>query len=73
LGQPVTDANGLIGKYDFTLSWVFNGHESAALSASFSGPRLSEAVQEQLGLKLEQKKAPVNIFVIDHVERPSVN
>jgi uncharacterized protein (TIGR03435 family) len=71
--HPVIDATGLSTKYDLTLSWVSDGRESTALSASFSGPALPEAVQEQLGLKLEQKKGPVNIFISDHAEKPSEN
>jgi len=71
--HPVNDATGLSTKYDFTLSWVSDGRESTALSATFSGPTLLEAVQQQLGLKLEQKKGPVDIFIIDHVEKPSEN
>jgi uncharacterized protein (TIGR03435 family) len=73
VSYPVTDATGLSTKYDFTLSWVSDRRESTAFSANFSGPTLPEAVQEQLGLKLELKKGSVNIFVIDHVEKPSEN
>ena len=36
-------------------------------------PPLFEAIQEQLGLKLEPEKAPVDVLVIDHIERPSAN
>ena len=37
------------------------------------GPSIFTAVQEQLGLKLESKKAPVEFLIIDHVEKPSEN
>jgi uncharacterized protein (TIGR03435 family) len=59
LGRPVTDSTGLKGKYDFTLSWVRDD----------SGPTLFGAVQEQLGLKLTSTKAPVDIIVVDHIEK----
>jgi uncharacterized protein (TIGR03435 family) len=38
-----------------------------------TGPSLTTAVQEQLGLKLESARAPVEVIVIDHVEKPSAN
>jgi uncharacterized protein (TIGR03435 family) len=37
------------------------------------GPTLPQALQEELGLKLERKKTPVNMLVIDHMEKPSEN
>jgi len=80
LGQPVTDATGLTGKYDFTLSWVTEsrgGNRGAAgsdpplagMDDSDAGPTLVQAIQSQLGLKLEQKKGPMEVIVVDHVER----
>ena len=38
-----------------------------------SGPTFLEALQEQLGLKLESQAGPIDILVIDHVEQPSEN
>lgn len=87
LGRTVIDKTGLAGKYDFTLKWahdeipssMFKGPESGPPgpdSAGFpdsSGPSLFTALEEQLGLKLESQKGPVEILVIDHVERPSEN
>jgi len=87
LGRPVLDKSGLTGKYDFTLKWIpddrraplFKGTEAgqqdtgSAPSAESSGPSIFTAIQEQLGLKLEPQKGPVEILVIDHVERPSEN
>jgi uncharacterized protein (TIGR03435 family) len=69
VGRPVTDATGLKGKYDFTLSWVIGSGVEVAAPGNDSGPTLVEAVQEQLGLKLEAKKGPLDMFVIDHVKK----
>jgi len=87
LGRTVQDKTGLTGKYDFTLQWtperdsspMFRGPEGGqqgaanAPPADASGPSIVTAIQEQLGLKLESQKAPVEVLVIDHVERPSAN
>jgi len=81
LGRTVVDKTGLTGNYDYTLKWIPDnvpapppgataGGDSAA---DTSGPSLFTAVQEQLGLKLESEKAPVDVIVIDRVEQPSAN
>jgi uncharacterized protein (TIGR03435 family) len=67
IGDTVVDATGLTGLYDLNLD--FNVDESM----SSEGPTVFEAVQRQLGLKLEAGKGPVEVVVIDHVEKPSVN
>jgi uncharacterized protein (TIGR03435 family) len=87
LGRTVMDQTGLKGNYDFTLQWTPEqagtmmlkapeggnpGPESAPPPES-SGPSIFTAIQEQLGLKLESTKGPVDILVIDHVEKPSEN
>jgi len=63
LHQPVNNATGLAGKYDFTMHWVSEG------SADSTGPNLIRAVQEQLGLRLESKKGAIAILVVDHVDK----
>jgi uncharacterized protein (TIGR03435 family) len=81
LGRTVIDKTGLTGKYEFTLHWTPDpgafagapGGPDAAPQADLSGPSLSTAVQEDLGLKLASAKGPVEMLVIDHVERPSEN
>ena len=87
LGRTVVDKTGLTGKYDFTLKWapderqapMFKGTEGSqpgiggTSAPESSGPSIFTAIQEQLGLKLESEKGPVDILVIDHVERPSEN
>jgi bla regulator protein BlaR1 len=81
LGRTVLDRTGLTGKYDFTLKWAPDenrgppgppGIDNSPPTDSL-GPSISTAVQEQLGLKLESEKGPVEILVIDHVEKPSEN
>ena len=67
IGDTVVDATGLTGLYDLNLD--FNVDESM----SSEGPTVFEAVQRQLGLKLEAGKGPVEVVVIDHVEKPSAN
>jgi uncharacterized protein (TIGR03435 family) len=60
LGSPVLDKTGLDGLYDYTFEWPDAG---SSWSASL----------DQLGLKLEAKKAPVEVLVMDRVEKPSPN
>lgn len=78
LGRVVVDKTGLEGKYDLTLAWS-QDERSAEMTdlpdedAASPGPSIFTAVQEQLGLKLESTKAPVETLVIDHIEQPSEN
>jgi uncharacterized protein (TIGR03435 family) len=69
------DNTGLKGKYDVTLQWtpddMSSGHEDAA--AADTGPTIYTALQEQLGLRLDSTKGPVDTVVVDHVEMPSEN
>ena len=69
-GKPVVDHTGLTGRFDFTLKWTREQTQSTDPNAA---PGLFTAIQEQLGLKLEPVKAPVDVIVIDRVERPSAN
>ncbi len=68
--RPVVDRTGLKGRYDFKLQWTVD--EAQATDAD-APPGLFTAIQEQIGLKLEPAKAPVDVLVIDHVEQPSPN
>jgi len=66
LGQPVVDQTNLRGSFDFDLSYApMDGTDSSL-------PSLSVALEEQLGLKLVSRQVPVQIFVIDHVDRVPV-
>jgi uncharacterized protein (TIGR03435 family) len=72
LDRPVVDKTGLAGTYNIKLTYTPN------LGANRDSPDLSDinvfqAVEEQLGLKLEARKEPVEILVVDRVEKPSGN
>lgn len=71
LDRPVLDGTGLKGVYDFTLEWTPD--LAPVDGAAAGGPSIFTAVEEQLGLKLETGKAPVNVFIIEHVEKASAN
>jgi uncharacterized protein (TIGR03435 family) len=71
LKRPVKDETGLKGEFAFTLEWTPGLSESDDGPAS--RPSLFTAVQEQLGLKLESARGPVEIVVVDKAEKPSEN
>jgi uncharacterized protein (TIGR03435 family) len=78
LDRPVVDRTGLAGKYDFTLEWrpdqVQAGPNPPQLPPEVEArPDLFGAIQEQLGLKLEATKTPVDVMVVDKVQKPSDN
>jgi len=89
LGRTVVDKTGLTGKYDYSWQFVpsaaqirqfggapadgGSGGVSSGIPADPDGTDLFTAVQEQLGLKLESGKGPVEVIVIDHIEKPSDN
>jgi len=68
LSHPVVDATGLTEEYEFSLSWIPRPPDSAAPEDP-AGPDLFAALQQQLGLKLEAKKGPIEILVVDHADR----
>lgn len=77
VGRMIVDKTGLEGKYDLTLAWSPDNRSAAMNDTSNEsappGPSIFTALQEQLGLKLEATKAPVETLVIDHIEQPSEN
>lgn len=66
---PIRDRTGLTGTFDYNVTFVQNPTQADANSA----PMIATAIQEDLGLKLEKAKIPVEVLVIDHVEKPTAN
>jgi uncharacterized protein (TIGR03435 family) len=81
LDRPVVDQTGLTGRFDFKLNWTPDDSQPGDIGAKIplpadsadTPPNLYTAIQEQIGLKLEATKAPADVMVIDHVEKPSAN
>jgi uncharacterized protein (TIGR03435 family) len=82
MGRPVVDKTGLTGKYDFVLEWTPDAADARAQgfgdginepAPAPGGPTIFTALQEQLGLRLESQKGPVQNIVIDRAEKPSEN
>jgi uncharacterized protein (TIGR03435 family) len=74
-GRPIINKTNLTGTYDFSLKFapVANTATSRDSAAEPTGPSLFTALQEQLGLKLESSKGPVEVLVIDSVSKPTEN
>jgi uncharacterized protein (TIGR03435 family) len=77
LDRPVVDRTGLTGRYDFMLVWAPNdsefGGSGPKAGENAPSPPLFEALQQQLGLRLEATRGAVDALVVDGVERPSAN
>jgi len=88
VGRPVIDKTGLTGLYDFSLKYAYEGRTAgpmgplgpaaqppgaAAPTIDPDAPSLSAALQEQLGLKLESVRGPVDVVVIDRLEKPTLD
>lgn len=81
LDKPVVDHTGIAGKHDFELKWTpvqgqfetFGGIKSAPTENPDAPPDLFTAIQQQIGLKINSTKAPVDVMVIDKVTKPSAN
>jgi bla regulator protein blaR1 len=83
-GRPVVDKTGLTSTYAFTLEWTpdpaeggppgpVNPQGQETVPPDTNGPSLFTALQEQLGLRLQSAKGPVDSLTIESVERPSEN
>jgi uncharacterized protein (TIGR03435 family) len=86
LGRPVIDKTGIKGFYDFKLVFSREGVPTngpmpppsatdggPGLNASDPRPSIFTALQEEIGLKLDSSKGPVEVLVIDSVQRPTEN
>lgn len=75
LDRPVLDRTGVEGAFDFDLLWTPDQQalplDDLAARADANLPSIFTAVQEQWGLKLDAQRGPVEVLVIDHVERPT--
>lgn len=84
-GRPVIDRTGLTGLYDFTLKFAYEGRMAGLMgplgpppgapapAVDPDAPSLSAALQEQLGLRLEGARGPVEVVVIDKLEKPTLD
>jgi uncharacterized protein (TIGR03435 family) len=77
LDRSVIDKTGFTGLFDLQLDFVPDETTPAMPppppGSSVSGPSLAEALQDQLGLRLESARGPVEVIVVDQAERPSIN
>lgn len=71
LQRPVIDRTGLTGTFDFTMDFTSDTAKAGdTAAASADAPSIFTAIQEQIGLKLEPAKGPVDAIAIDHIEKP---
>jgi uncharacterized protein (TIGR03435 family) len=80
LDKPVVDQTGLNGRYDFDLKWALDDAQTYCPASPIGShndpnapPDLYTAIPEQVGLKLVSTRAPVQVMVIGHIEKPSEN
>jgi bla regulator protein blaR1 len=82
LGRTVIDKTGLAGSYDIKLEWTPDpgqggalrppvGAEGTVAPVDGTGPSIFTAIQEQLGLKIDSSKGPVEVIVIDRADKPT--
>jgi len=81
LGRTIIDKTGLTAKFDIKMDWTPDESQTIQLPPDAPKPAVSDAtgssiftaLQEQLGLKLESQKGPVEIFIVERAEKPSEN
>jgi len=80
MDRPVVDQTGLTGDFDFTLKYTMDippdlppDAQKNGQTIDTSGPTIFQAVRQQLGLRLEPRKGPAPIMVIDRIEKPTEN
>ena len=77
-GRVVVDRTQLRGLFDFELTWtpeqpIRLPDDAPPIAIDPNGPSLFTALQEQLGLKLESTRGPVDVIVVDSVQRPTAD
>jgi uncharacterized protein (TIGR03435 family) len=70
---PIADRTGIGGTYDVHMRFLRTNGKAPEAELDNPPPTLEQAIQEELGLKLEKGKGPVEVLVIDHLENPTVN
>ena len=77
LGRPVVDETGLNGEFDLDVLFTPEGLQGALVgpppAAVADAPSLPTALQDDLGLKLDSRRGPVDVLVVDRIERPTEN
>jgi uncharacterized protein (TIGR03435 family) len=80
LGAIVVDRTGLDGKFDASMQWTpdrpmmsKSGEPIMPPADAVPGPSIFTVIQEKLGLKLESRKVPVEVIIVDHAEHPTAN
>ena len=68
-GRLVVDRTGLEGLFDVKLQWT----PDTSRESNLTGASLADAIQDQLGLKLESTTGPIEVLVVDQVEHPTEN
>jgi uncharacterized protein (TIGR03435 family) len=73
VGRKVVDRTGITGVFRVRLTYAPDQLANPSPDSTTSAPSIFSAVQEQLGLKLESSKGPVDVLIVDHAEKPSEN
>ena len=74
VGRVIVDRTSLDGYYEFTLEYAARpGNAAGVTDPADDRPSIFTALQEQLGLTLRSERAPVDVLVIDRLERPTSN
>jgi uncharacterized protein (TIGR03435 family) len=73
LDRPLSDQTGITGTFNITMLFTRAGGDPSAPEVPDAPPDIFGAVQEQLGLELKKTTAPVDVLVIDHAEKPSLD
>jgi uncharacterized protein (TIGR03435 family) len=73
IDRQIRDRTGLTGTFDLSLEWSLVSDVVPIRALDDGGPRFREALEQQLGLTLRQSRGPVDVLVVDRIERPTAN